>query len=112
NQTTEFPSSSSSSSSSSALSSTSVSPAISRREQWLANLGESRDEQMEDNEEAFEVAFYQQLKDKLNVPQALNDDETKETNDRRETEENDLDSDGEADLESTAIQRKLYPVDR
>ncbi|KAG3109581.1 hypothetical protein PI125_g10795 [Phytophthora idaei] len=112
NQTTEFPSSSSSSSSSSALSSTSVSPAISRREQWLANLGESRDEQMEDNEEAFEVAFYQQLKDKLNAPQALNDGETKETNDRRETEENDLDSDGEADLESTAIQRKLYPVDR
>ncbi|KAF1773236.1 hypothetical protein GQ600_26409 [Phytophthora cactorum] len=73
NQTTEFPSSSSSSSSSSALSSTSVSPAISRREQWLANLGESRDEQMEDNEEAFEVAFYQQLKDKLNAPQALNE---------------------------------------
>ncbi|KAG7393832.1 hypothetical protein PHYPSEUDO_000009 [Phytophthora pseudosyringae] len=110
-EVTTAPLASSLSSSSSAASSPPASPAISRREQRLADLGESHDEEKGSSEEAFEVAFYQQLKNRVNAPSALIDDEAREgmsSYRRKETEEevkSDSGSDSKSDL-------RLYPADQ
>ncbi|KAF4040054.1 hypothetical protein GN244_ATG07709 [Phytophthora infestans] len=106
NQMTAISSSSLSSSLSSA-----ASPAIAQADEWL----ESRANQLEDNEGAFEVTFYQQLKNKLNASYASNDDETKEApplHDRRDMEEGDSNSDEQSDLASFAVQRKFFTTDQ